>query len=163
MAHSKILPRLDEQAKERFWSRVDVGEPDECWEWKAARIKAGYGAMRFKGGLVCRAHRISWTIANNREIPDGLVVCHSCDNRACVNPSHLWVGTRADNSRDMVNKNRSRRGEHHGLAKLTEQDVIQIRSLYAESKHTMQRLADMFGVSLTQIHLIVHNGVWTWL
>ena len=83
--------------------RVDVGP--ECWEWKGARNQYGYGIIRHEG-RVLRAHRWAWSLVNG-PIPEGLVVMHSCDNRGCVNPDHLSVGTQADNLRDMWAKGRA--------------------------------------------------------
>lgn len=97
----------------KFWSKVDKsGGPTACWIWTGIKSGGGYGGMLF-GGKERLAHRISYELAND-EIPPGLCICHHCDNRICVNPSHLFMGTHQDNMRDMVWKGRHRYGKEHG-------------------------------------------------
>lgn len=98
-----MLVTLNETETVTFWSHVDRRSDDECWEWQLTIVR-GYGRWRIRGeGLA--AHRLAWTLTNG-EITDGLYVCHHCDNRRCVNPSHLFLGTARDDTQDMIRKGR---------------------------------------------------------
>ena len=95
--------------EERFWPKVEMGK--KCWEWVGGKDGDGYGVLRV-GSAECnfiKAHRVSFLI-HYGEIPHGLVVCHTCDNPSCVNPKHLFIGSRKDNTRDMLKKGRARGG-----------------------------------------------------
>ena len=89
----------------RFWSKVEIGTPDECWPWKAARNSFGYGLFRHPVGKMVVAHRVAWSISHG-PIPDGKVIMHSCDNPACCNTNHLTLGTQSDKMFDAVSKGR---------------------------------------------------------
>lgn len=94
-----------------FWSHVDRRGDGECWPWKASRSPRGYGVFRLRYQQ-WRAHRLAWTFSNG-PIPSGLLVLHRCDNPPCCNPKHLFVGTSADNTADMIAKGREASGDRH--------------------------------------------------
>ena len=148
---------------ERFWSKVK--KTDGCWEWTAYCIKGGYGHYRYEGKSIL-AHRFSYMIHHPltidlREHPK-LQVCHKCDNPKCVNPAHLWLGTHTDNMRDMETKGRGNqaKGEKQGLAKLTEQQIREIREKYQKGNTSQYKLADEYGVHQATIYRIITHTTW---
>lgn len=146
---------------ERLMSKVTV-TGEGCWEISGYRNPKGYGTFSFDGRQIL-AHRAAWMLRYGA-IPDGMFVCHRCDNPPCVNPHHLFLGTAADNNADMDLKGRRRSrtltGEDHGRAVLTQADVDLIRSSYAAGGHTHQSLASRFGVSRSQIQRVVAGQSW---
>lgn len=161
-------------ATDRFWANVE--KSDGCWLWKGNTATGGYGGIMVKG-ILWRAHRFSWVLANG-EIPDGLLVCHKCDNPACVRPDHLFIGTSSDNQRDCAAKGRqysqrhpeksslhrpeiraSQVGECNAAAKLRTEDVITMRALMDQGA-TVDGMIEMFGISRTQVNAIKRRAAW---
>ncbi len=148
----------------RFWAQVSKAGPDDCWEFNGVR-RSGYGliwvtAERDHIG----AHRVSWEI-HNGPIPKGLWVLHKCDNRPCVNPSHLFLGTAQDNTSDMIQKGRYVQplrysGQRNPNSKLSECDAANIKLEYAKGGLTYKDLGKFFGVSHTHIRGIIHGLSW---
>lgn len=135
--------------------------PDECWEWIGGRWSNGYGNHRVRvGGKVVQmtAHRFSYELHFGPIGDRKILVCHACDNRLCVNPAHLWLGSHQDNADDMMAKGRSRRGSRK-QAKLTAQSVRAIR----ERSGTHQAIADEFGVSRRLVGMVKSREVWGWV
>lgn len=144
--------------EERFWRFVDKRKKNGCWEWTGGRSRDGYGLFSVSSRCFVSAHRFSWALAYG-PIPEGMCVLHKCDNRRCVNPSHLFLGTRADNSRDMAVKGRSTSGSRNESAKLSETDIPVIRSL-GKRGWTLRRISERFGVSRTAIWMVLHGLTW---
>lgn len=142
----------------RFWSRVNRDK--ECWEWMAVKSH-GYGTFHSNKGRRI-ASRYSWEFTHG-SIPDGLFVLHRCDNRACVNPSHLFLGTHQDNMRDMVSKGRQRNGvvlgEDHPNSRLRADQVVVIRRRL-EAGESQRWLAKEYGVSKPTIARAAFGITW---
>ena len=141
-----------------FWAKVDkVTHSDGCWVWQGAKTTSGYGAFQMGVGNTVRAHRIAYVL-HFGAFDDDLVVCHKCDNRECVNPSHLFVGTNADNAADMSNKGRAARlhGTQNGCSKLTDSIVV---SIYQDPR-TNREIAAEYGIASSLVSLIRHRKVW---
>lgn len=153
-SHKKLVPA------DRFWKYVDVRSDDECWHWLASTTKDGYGRFYFRKRNV-PAHRASWMM-HFGEIPDGMQVCHTCDNPACVNPRHLFLGTNADNMNDKAEKGRcnSVHGSPHPFAKITEEDVVAIRKMAQDTDLPYTKIAAQMNVSVANICLIVKGKTW---
>ena len=163
-----------------LWQHVDRNGPvpshrpelGPCWVWTGRRLRRGYGMIAQGAGKYVLTHRLSYALAYG-PIPDGLLVCHHCDNPSCVNPPHLFAGTHADNMADMAAKGRRRdgprirrdgyvRGESHPAAKLTEPQVREIRAL-VDAGSSRHELAARFGVSRQMVRKIANRQAWTHL
>ena len=151
----------------RFWRRVNKDGPlhpvhGRCWLWTGSMFGSGYGQFCIHPRTV-RAHRYSWEL-HKGEIEDGKIVMHKCDNRSCVNPDHLFLGTTQDNIDDMMAKGRDRViGVRNGRAVLTEDQVKEIRLLHANRTKNYgftKKVAELFGVSHGAIQGIVHGRKW---
>ena len=147
--------------EERFWSKVDAS--GECWVWTGARCGNRYGNFTLPGGKGTVAHRASWLI-HNGPIPDGMLVLHRCDNRPCVNPAHLFLGTYGDNMADMVAKGRQRGGRKR-TAPAKQPLYRQVKSVQRNGIVFLYRagfrqvdLAEMFGLSQTTISSTAQRG-----
>lgn len=132
-----------------------------CWVWNTDRAFTGngYGMFYLDGGMRT-AHRVSYQLYKGT-IPEGLWVLHTCDNRACVNPEHLYLGDREQNVKDMLDRGRlaDTSGENNGRSKLTVVDVDEIRYLYGKM-FTCQELASLYGVSPQMISRIGRGEAW---
>jgi hypothetical protein len=146
---------------ERFWEKVDRHGPDECWPWIAARFAGkDYGAFRV-GGQQRRAHRVAYELTHG-PIASHQLVCHSCDNPCCCNPSHLWLGSHADNHADRNRKERQAKGERSGMRlhpwKLSPQQADEIRRL--RGQEYQRETAHRYGVSQSMVWKIQTGLSW---
>lgn len=139
-----------------------VEQTDKCWIWIGNTNADGYGTFWYKG-RASLSHRVSYRL-HRGPIPKGKLVLHTCDNRACVNPAHLFLGSDADNIKDMHNKGRAvhnaPKGSANKRAKLIEDQVVEIRRLYGLGQHSQKQLANQFGVGTTTIDCILRRKNW---
>lgn len=173
------IPNLTDKRVSKFWRMVSItANDDRCWLWNGSvnsKTKQ-YGRVTIEG-VIINTHRLAYFIHYKIDPKDKLV-CHSCDNPKCVNPKHLWLGTEEDNRKDMYLKRRNARGDSstyrkypekrkHGekncCAKLTEENVLEIKTLYASGDYYQMDLARKFGVSQTAIWYILNGRNWKYL
>ena len=166
-----ILVNLTNLELSRFWSKVNKkgALPDQnsphyhgigrCWEWTASKSTSGYGHFRLRTKLIS-SHRISWFIHTKSWPLD--CILHRCDNRKCVNPSHLFEGTPQQNANDCLIKGRftDGRGEKNSSCKLTEDQVSQIRCSYVREVVTLAALGKQFGVTKNAVLSIIQRKTW---
>ena len=149
---------------ELFWSNVEKHGPNDCWPWKGITNGIGYGVFTLFSNKLY-AHRQAYSEAKGI-IPDGLIIRHHCDNPICCNPSHLEVGTKADNTQDAVRRGRfagrkTPRGDGHGMAIISSSDVLKMREKYNPDKrgHIAEAARD-FAISSTQAARILRRQAW---
>lgn len=154
MGSYEAMPTAD-----RFWSMVERKGPNDCWLWTASTQVYGYGqiTVRFANRQYRNlpAHRVSYQFAHG-EIPVGMCVCHTCDVPRCVNPAHLFLGTKADNNADMKRKNRHPLGDRHHNRKLNSDQVRAIRN----DPRPQRTIAPEYGVSSSCISGIKIRRCW---
>ena len=146
----------------RFWRQVDKSRNSDCWNWLGGVDTRGYGQI-WAGSPTnkgARVHRISFNL-HMGEIPSGLLVCHTCDNKLCVNPAHLFLGTSKDNAQDKKLKGRCHHmiGEHNGRAKLSEKDIQSIRYLYGLGS-CIADIARLYKTPHATLCCVVHSKTW---
>lgn len=178
----KFISRSHKQvycsARCSFFGRIKKDEKTGCIEWQGNINNQGYGVLRSEENKrkMVSAHRFVWELFNGK-IPDGMCICHKCDNRKCVNIEHLFLGTWYDNNHDRSIKGRSgkrkytdderkrysimNRGENNNYSKLTESQVLEIKKL--KGRFTIQNIADMYSVSKSCIKDIFGGKTWTFL
>lgn len=147
----------------KFWSKAE--KSGDCWIWQDSLTEKGYGQFRI-GNKKIRAHRMAYLLSGGT-IPNGMMVCHKCDNPSCINPNHLFIGTAKDNVRDCIQKGRhcltnfkKQYGERNGRSKLTRNDIEQI--ILLRRKGTLYRvIADKFNISITHASQICRGLFWT--
>lgn len=148
-------------SKIKFWSLTKTGPVNECWIYSGDINEHGYGRVHVIDKKMY-AHRFSYMIHHDltRDEMEGFVLRHTCDNPPCVNPNHLIPGTRGDNNRDSVERNRKPVGEAAHKSKLTTDQVLNIRQLHTSHSLNQRELAEAFGVSIGTINDLLLRRTW---
>jgi len=159
--------KITSEIVKRFWEKVDVRSPDECWPWMACAMGEGYGVLRVGIGAQAKTvltHRIAYTLVYGTipqcESYHGMLVRHSCDNRICCSPFHLSLGTAKDNTQDAIKRGRLTHGESVNSAKLTEAQVLELRESYARGEVTRKELVKKYGLTQSAITNIINRRYW---
>jgi len=148
------MPYTYKTAEERFWLKVNKTSEEDCWNWTGALQSKGYGILRVDDKRIS-AHRFSWILSNGN-IPNKLLVLHKCDNKRCINPNHLYIGTQIDNMRDRAIRNPvPSESFGSGKTKLSHSDILSIRSIKGKSQ---QIIASMFNISQKTVSNILRNN-----
>jgi hypothetical protein len=156
--------QMSENYLRRLFNHIDFGNNKDCWNWAGSITENNrYGLFRLNGSQT-KAHRFCYELWVG-EIPDGMCVCHKCDNPKCVNPDHLFLGTQFDNMVDRTDKNRGYKpiGEKNLFSKLKEKEVLEIRRLYKTRRVSQRYLAKMFLVTASCVENIVSRKSWSYL
>lgn len=154
----KVLINLRSlSVRDRLFRCMKINEDTGCWEWQKGLFSTGYGQMSVKGRNR-GAHVVAYEIFNG-EIPEGMLVCHKCDNPICINPEHLFLGTNKDNMEDMVNKGRSAVA-NNGHVKMTEDQVRELLKMYKTGRYSRKELADYFLISINTVSSIINGVSW---
>lgn len=156
-SNAKPVERISVKVAERLWSWVGRGDADSCWLWTGKTSQNGYGQFSIDGAKY-RPHRIAFALAHG-STPASAIVCHSCDNRLCCNPNHLFLGSDATNAADRTAKGRSCWGERSARSALTVSDVIEIRRRSADGWR-VGALAAEYGLSPASISEIRTGRSW---
>lgn len=142
----------------RVFDKVKVNVETGCWEWQGLKDVGGYGSIGV-GGRHWKVHRLNWQMFNGQPVPEGMLVCHRCDNPPCCNPDHLFVGTHADNNADKVAKGRQARGEDTAKSKLTDDKVREIFRLAHEGR-AWRSIARGLGLDTVTIRQVLLGRTW---
>lgn len=144
---------------EDVWEKIDIKNEDECWNWMGG-LRRGYGRFMIEQKIY-QSHRIVFKLIYG-DIPDGMLVCHSCNNTSCCNPKHLYLGTQSENIKQMYRdcRNANHCGEKSGSAKLIGEDVLKIRLLYSTGEYSQKKIGEMFGVKQMAISRIINKKRW---